>query len=361
MVTTGAAFLAVVALLVLTLDGLRQVTAIVGPVFLAFTLVLTVDPLRRRLVARGVPLWLATVGMLALLFGILLTVLLGVGVALTQLVRVLPSYQDQFLDYYDTGVGWLADVGIEVGTMDDVVGGISPSSVVPFLQGVLAQLGSVGMMILFIALGMLFLTMDLGDGRRRLAAVARHRPHLAAALRDFGERIRKYWWVCTLFGFAESVLNYILLIVLDVPLAFVWFMLAFVAGYIPNVGFIIGLVPAAALALLEHGPGTMLAVIVGYMLINFVVKTLIMPKFAGDVVGLSVSVTFLSLVFWTIFVGPLGALLAIPLTLFAKAVLIDSHPKAQWLGTFLVSSDRIDDPSGQGPASVTVSATSTGT
>jgi predicted PurR-regulated permease PerM len=47
-------------------------------------------------------------------------------------------------------------------------------------------------------------------------------------------------------------------------------------------------------------------------------------------VGLSPTLTFLSLVFWTSIVGPLGALLAVPLSLLARAVLVESDARAKW-------------------------------
>ena len=50
----------------------------------------------------------------------------------------------------------------------------------------------------------------------------------------------------------------------------------------------------------------------------------------------AMTVTFLSLVFWTVVVGPLGAILAVPLTLFAKALLIDSSPQTRWMESFLI-------------------------
>ena len=40
--------------------------------------------------------------------------------------------------------------------------------------------------------------------------------------------------------------------------------------------------------------------------------------------------TFLSLVFWTWVVGPLGALLAVPLTLLTKALLVEADPRTRW-------------------------------
>ena len=51
---------------------------------------------------------------------------------------------------------------------------------------------------------------------------------------------------------------------MGVPGAFVWAVLAFVTNFIPNIGFIIGVIPPALFALLEGGPGLMVAVIVVY-------------------------------------------------------------------------------------------------
>ena len=75
----------------------------------------------------------------------------------------------------------------------------------------------------------------------------------------------------------------------------------------------IGLIPPALLGLLEGGVSEMLLVIAIYSVINVVIQSIIQPKFVGDSVGLSVTVTFLSLTFWAWTLGGLGALLAIPL------------------------------------------------
>jgi AI-2 transport protein TqsA len=45
----------------------------------------------------------------------------------------------------------------------------------------------------------------------------------------------------------------------------------------------------------------------------------------------------LSLVFWASVLGAMGALLAVPLTLFVKAVLVDADPDAAWLQPLLRS------------------------
>jgi AI-2 transport protein TqsA len=46
-------------------------------------------------------------------------------------------------------------------------------------------------------------------------------------------------------------------------------------------------------------------------------------------------------------IGPLGALLAVPLSLFAKALLVDADPDSRWLD-LLITPSRQDDGDGPG-------------
>jgi AI-2 transport protein TqsA len=75
-----------------------------------------------------------------------------------------------------------------------------------------------------------------------------------------------------------------------------------------------------------------------YIVLNFVVTSLVQPHFIGDAVGLSVTITFVGLVFWGWLLRPVGAVLAIPLTLLAKALLVDTDPSAGWAAAPMTSS-----------------------
>jgi predicted PurR-regulated permease PerM len=55
----------------------------------------------------------------------------------------------------------------------------------------------------------------------------------------------------------------------------------------------------------------------------------------GDAVGLSPVITFVALVFWAWVLGPLGTILAIPVTLLVKSTLIDIDPGAGWLSALM--------------------------
>ena len=70
-------------------------------------------------------------------------------------------------------------------------------------------------------------------------------------------------------------------------------------------------------------------------MVNFIIQSVLQPKFVGDAVGLTTTVSFLSLIVWAFILGPIGAILAIPASLLVKAILVDMDPAAQWLGLFL--------------------------
>ena len=79
----------------------------------------------------------------------------------------------------------------------------------------------------------------------------------------------------------------------------------------------------------------MIIVIIGYSLINFVIQSIIQPKVMADAVNLSLTLTFVSLIFWTFVIGAMGAILAVPLTLLTKALLLDVDPSTRWISSLI--------------------------
>src|SRR5690349_6533150 len=132
----------------------------------------------------------------------------------------------------------------------------------------------------------------------RMAEIGADRPTVVEALTKFDYGTRQYLLVTTVFGFIVAVLDANALAIMGIPLAITWGVLAFVTNYIPNVGFILGVIPPALLGLLTGGPGLMVAVIVVYCVLNLVIQSIIQPRFIGDAVGLSTTLTFVALVFW---------------------------------------------------------------
>ena len=197
-------------------------------------------------------------------------------------------------------------------------------------MGVLS--GTLGVLtdLFFLVTVLFFMAFDTNSTRRSLAALGDRFPEPVAALDNFAHGTRNYMGVSAGFGLIVAVIDGVALWIMDVPGAFVWAVLAFVTNFIPNIGFVIGVIPPALIALLDSGPGLMVAVIVVYSVINFVIQSVIQPRVVGDAVGLTPTLTFMSLVFWTWVIGPLGALLAVPLSLLTRALLVEADPRARW-------------------------------
>jgi predicted PurR-regulated permease PerM len=323
--------LAGTAAAVITLAGVQAVASIVGPVVLALTLVIAVSPVRGWLARRKAPVWLQVAVPLAVVLLVLLGMVAILSLAAAQLAILAPTYADQFNAMVADLQHWAAGLGYGSEQLNKALSSLDFGKLIGVAQSVLSSLLGVLSSLFLIVVLLLAMSLDAPVFARIVDAASAERPALARALKTFTYRTRRYLIVSTVFGLICSVLDVIALYVLGVPLPLLWGVLALITNYIPNIGFILGLIPPALLGLLEGGPKTMLLVIVAYIAINVVIQSFIQPKFLGDAVGLSTTATFLSLIIWAWVLGPLGALLAIPLSLFVRAVLVDADRGARWL------------------------------
>jgi AI-2 transport protein TqsA len=312
--------------------GLKAFSGTVGPTFLALVVIVVLFPIQGALTRRGAPGWLAMAVLVVASFGVIVLTLGSVAWAAVELVNLLrgDKYESE-LSAAQADLTELANrFGVTGDDLDSIIDGIDLGSVAgqltSALSGALGVLSALGLM----SLTMIFLVMDATKFNRSLASVANDKPDVVAALRKFASATRSYFVVATTFGLIVAVIDVVALLIIGIPLALVWGVLAFITNFIPNVGFVLGVIPPALLAYLQGGWQLALWVIVVYSVINVIIQTVIQPKFVGNAVGLSVTLTFVSLIFWSWVIGPLGALLAVPLTLLVKALLVDIDPTTQW-------------------------------
>jgi len=319
---------------VVVVVGLHLAAGLAGPVLLALVLAVTVSPLTGSLRRHRFPAWLAVTVSVLVVYVSLGVVVGAVVLSAGRLLDLLPSYHDELAALHTELAGTLTRLGIGRPGEDDVTGWITRVAG-DLLGGVWEGLLE---MILVVAL-VLFLAVDSVDLPARLAVTVRRRPMVVHALGDFARGTRRYVVVTSVFGLAVAAVDTVALWLFGVPLPVLWGLLSFTTNYIPNIGFFVGLVPPALLGLLDGGTGTMLAVVVTYCAVNFLIQSMIQPKVVGDAVGLSTTVSFLSVVFWAAVIGPLGALLAVPLSLLTKALLLDADPGTRWIAALIAAGD----------------------
>lgn len=309
---------------------IKAASDIIGPLMLALALTIVFHPLRRRL-SRRLPPWLASVCVLIGVY-LLLTVLgLMLLVSAARLAQLLPQYQAQLAEQWAAVGTTLQSWGISESQLATMKGSLDTSRVAAAAASVLGEMLGVLSNFFFIVVLLLFLAFDGAQTERLMTHARLFRPNVVEAMSSFARGTRAYLSVSAVFGVIVAVVDTGALWIMGVPGAFVWGVLAFVTNFIPNIGFVIGVVPPALIALLDGGPGLMLAVIIVYSVINFVIQSIIQPRVIGNSVGLSTTLTFLSLVFWTWILGPLGAVLAVPMSLLVRAVVVEANPANRWI------------------------------
>jgi AI-2 transport protein TqsA len=331
--------LAALAYFLTFVQGLQE---IIAPVFLGLNLMIVAYPLQRWLAAK-IQRHVAAALTLVLVLLVIVAFFGATGWAVTELLRALPRYNEEFSEMWQRTLSGLAAFGVSESSLTNQLNGLNASSVVSYLTPLVANVSSVALALVTVITAVFFLSMDSTSIERRLEAVRGSHPQVSGALRSFSHGVRRYWVVATVFGVIVALLDVVALAIIGVPLIWAWGVLAFLTNYIPNIGFVIGLVPPALLALLDGGVGPAIAVVAAYSLLNFSIQSIVQPKFTGESVGVTPTVSFLSLLFWYWVLGWLGALLALPATLLLKALLVDADPRARWINA-LVSSKRPPAP-----------------
>ncbi len=204
--------------------------------------------------------------------------------------------------------------------------------------GVLGRVaGFFGTSLLVLILTVFMLSEARMFGRRLEAISLARGPNIRrmlGATRD----IQRYLAIKTVVSLATGFLAGVLCWAAGLDFYILWGILAYALNYIPVIGSLVAGVPPMILALLVAGLPNAVLVAGGYLLINNFLGNFIEPMLVGRRFGISTLVVVLSVFFWGFVWGPLGMLLAVPLTMMLKVVLEGSE-EFRWIGV-AISADQ---------------------
>jgi AI-2 transport protein TqsA len=315
----------------------RGLQDIVAPVFLALNFYIVVYPVQGALTRLKVPRAIGACLSVVLVLCMIIAFFGLTAWSVAELVILIPSYSNELVNTYQSALAMLSDIGVTSSVIQEQLKGFDVRSVLDAVYPLLSNASSVAGLLTTVVMAVFFIAMDSMGIDKRMRMLLDVKPSLSASLSDFAGGVRRYWVVATIFGLIVAFLDVIALAIIDVPLIWVWGVLAFLTNYIPNIGFVIGLIPPALLALVDSGWQSALWVIIAYSVLNFVIQAIIQPKFTGESVGVTPLISFFSLLFWVWVLGWLGALLALPATLLLKALLVDADPRSKWVNILLAS------------------------
>ena len=316
---------------VVVLAGLFFGRELVGPLVLGAVIVIICHPVRGPLERHGWPRWAATSAVIVVAYVVLIALALLLVFAGVQFAHLVSDYADELRATGRALVDWLNGLGLDAQISDATTAVLEPSTILSFVSSLGGTVIGVLTALFFVFAYVIFMAADGARYARAEAAFGSSARPVLARFRSFNSGVRRYYVVNASFGLIVAVIDGLALWAIGVPAPVVWAILAFVTNFIPNIGFIIGLIPPMLLALVVGGWPLMLAVIAIYCVVNVVLQVLVQPKFVSDAVSLSLTLSFFSVIFWTFVIGPLGAILSIPLTLLVRALVLEGDPGARWL------------------------------
>jgi AI-2 transport protein TqsA len=322
--------------------AIRVAAPIVAPLCLAVVLAIAFEPVTRGLARRGIPRWCAAVvtnlAILAIV-GAVAALVLG---AASEIIDGLPRYSEALGALEHDVARWLDTHGLDsVATSMGEVDAASRLPVIaePVLRGTIDVIQTLFLVVIVTA----FIQVDAPGLRRTFARRVDARAATRATTRDVDDvvdRIQRYVIVKGLISAANGLLLGLWCHLWGVEGAVLWGVLAFALNFIPIVGSLIAAIPPVALALVLGSPADAAGVAAGYVAVNLVVDNIIEPRVMGRAAGLSPLVVLVAMLFWGFVLGPIGALLSVPLTVVLRAGLSLS-PGLRWIALLLDDDDTV--------------------
>jgi len=332
--TNLAAMLVTAVMVGLALFLIAWLAPVLAPLGLGLFLAALAAPLFTWLDERG------RSAALALTLTITVVIAIGAGLILLalsgarELAEGIATYSTSLQALYPDSAETIASGGV-MAALRQV---IPPDVLLGVLRTVAGIVLEIGQTLVFSVIVAALLLLD----SRRLARLAtgglgsgnpvfREAPAIArAAVTYFTVRIRVN--LVTAVGFL------LLLLVLGVDDALLWAVGAFFLSFVPYLGLVLALIPPAILALAESGPLAAAAVVVGATVLNLVAENVLEPTLTGRALSLSIWLVFIMFFFWVWLLGPIGALLSMPITVLVVLVLQHNEP-TRWVASLLTRDD----------------------
>jgi predicted PurR-regulated permease PerM len=178
---------------------------------------------------------------------------------------------------------------------------------------ILAPLATAGITLLFVIF-LLMQRLDVRDRAIRLIG-ARDLEKTTVAMDDAGQRLSRYFLAMTAINAGYGIFMGLALWMIGIPSPLLWGVLAMLMRFVPFVGsFIAAAFPVLLAAAVDPGWSTFFVTLALYVVGELIMGNAVEPIVQGNRTGLSPLAIVLSAAFWTLLWGPIGLLLAIPLT-----------------------------------------------
>ncbi len=329
------------ASVVVTIAGLKAMSGLLTPILLSLFLVLVTAPLLAWMKGRGLPSWFSYLLILLSVFALGLFFTLFLVDSLNHLLELLPGYSNQIESQVQELTGWLSEQGVNA---EDIRGltWFQPERLlqtsVTVTTTLLSTVSNVGLtLIIFVYMLAIAPSFSL-----RLKKGLKHNPSTLQRLEAFAHSTSTYLLIKGWLGAITALAQIALMWILGLDFAVLWGVLSFLLNFVPNIGFYLAVIPPLLLAVIQLGWLKAVLFALVYVAINNFFDLVVAPKYLSEGLDLSALVTFLAVIIWAWILGPIGAFLALPLTVMVKKLLLEPFPQTQIIADLLGAGDAGD-------------------
>ena len=343
---------------VIAVAALYLGSSIFVPLVLAVLLTFALSPVVRWLQRMGVPHVLAALLTVVAAGAVLAALSFLVVTEIAHLATEIPKYQQVVAkkllalqesttsgDVVQRVLGALQNI---LAALPDPEGSVAPMPVrivdpalgplgfgQAFLGSVLGPLATGAIVTLFV----IFLLVERENFRDRFLKLVSSGDlrTTTRAMTDAGRRVSRYLLVQFVVNASYGAMFGVGLFFIGIPDALLWGLLAGLFRYIPFVGTIIAAVIPLALSFAIDPQWSKLVAVVGlFVVLEMTITNAVEPRLYGSSTGLSALAVLVAAMFWATLWGPIGLILATPLTV-CLVVLGRYVPQLAFLETMLGS------------------------
>jgi AI-2 transport protein TqsA len=318
---------------IIVILGMRYAAGVLNPILVALFIVMGMSPVLDWMRRKKVPSWLAIT--IVLIF--VLALVAALGAILASYVGPFGNQVNLYKDYLNNTIsdiqGWFDGHGIDTSAFFDQY--VNVNTIANSATSLLGSAVDAFNNVVLVVMILLFMLAQAYVLPKRISSQFALPERFERTFGEFANVIRSYLFTKGWLALVAAAVSTGIYYAFGVDFALLWGIVFFALSFIPNFGFVLSLIPPLTVTLLEQGWVKAAILVAVIVVMNTVVDNVLAPKFMGRAVGLSSLTIFLSLIVWAWILGPIGALISVPLTLMVKLLFFDAYESTRFISMFL--------------------------
>jgi AI-2 transport protein TqsA len=314
--------------------AIRFVSFIVGPLVLAVLFVAVLRPMYSAMIRKRIPRGFSV--LITVMVFILIVCFVGwvFSLAITQTLAIAQQYASEITGRFSKLDTTLSSLPSYASGLSGLLKSVDPSVISGFLTGFISALTSFISSIVVLFFLFVFTLTNGPVVMKKMREKFGESHQLTRKTVSFLDNLARYFILRTLVNAITGVGIAITCLLMGIPNAILWGLLTFVLSYIPYIGMFIACVPPGLIAFANGGVTELAIFVVACVVINGIAEQVVSPIVTGRGLSVSPFLIFVSFIFWGWYLGSVGYVVAVPMTVMVLLFMNSFEETAGIAGLF---------------------------